>query len=211
MTNITNMINIYISSITSVRDKLGKLFQNRILKSMYMNVIFGFIDEKLKNADKLISSKWDPDVSGDATLKGPSTVYGTFQIDGKRPTLNISTFRICDSNGLYVSDERLLEHKGESFAVTIPLIAKWIAKMMKNATKEYNGIQIKPFYNNINLDIGTRVNADKYRDILIYFIKEELNEDHCKPTYKNDNGVCFDFSKWYINVCIFFCFFFYQI
>ena len=204
---LSNIYHIY-RSVDVVRGVCSKIFDVRQWKECYANLIFGHIRPKLEKATNLIATWWRPDIYLDATHSGISTVYsknlGKYLPDhnSKRVKLNFTTHRLCNENGQIVSS-RFLEHGGEKYSIILPQLAQYIAKMISEARMKYNGIKIHDFWNNINFDRGTAANPDKIRDILLYYIKKELKLSQSTTKWKNNHGVHFDFTCWYINVCKF--------
>ena len=74
-------------------------------------------------------------------------------------------------------------------------------KLCNSKNKCDNNGKLKNFYNVLNMDTGTGMNPDTVLYHVVYYIKKELGISQETATYTNQNGIIFDFRKYYLHVC----------
>ena len=113
--------------------------------------------------------------------------------------------RLSLATGLGVLPVLILPHGSEKYQWQLRHIAMWIAKMIRLCDAKHlcddNGELIK-FYNVLNMDRGTAMNANKVLYHIVYYIKDELNIPQNQQIFTNENGIKFNFCKYYLHVCI---------
>ena len=111
--------------------------------------------------------------------------------------------RIALGIGVNILPILVLPQGSEKYRFQLRHIAMWIAKMMKLCDAkekcDENG-RLIDFYNVLNMDTGTGMNADTVLYHVVYYIKQHLGLSDDTVIFKNQNGIIFDFRRYYLHV-----------